>query len=70
MNMELLLAIILWIVFAVITAVAGRIIAVRWAKKRGWSALTMPMIYHVSLITVYLVIVQIAWIALYAWLIY
>lgn len=70
MNMELLLAILIWIVFATLTAIWARVAVVKWAEKRGWSALSMPMVYHVWLIVVYLVLVQIAWIVLYAWLIH
>ncbi len=64
--MEMIFAIGVWIAFATVTAIAARWFAVKWAEKRGWSALTMPMVYHVFLIVSYLVLVQVAWVILYA----
>lgn len=64
--METVIAVVVWIVFATVTAVVARWLAVKWAERQGWSALTMPMVYHVSLIVVYLVVVQLAWVLLYA----
>lgn len=67
--METILAFAIWIIFATLTAVVGRFLAVKWAERKGWSALTMPLSYHVWFIIIYLVIVQVAWIILYAWLV-
>jgi hypothetical protein len=54
----------IWIGFLVLLAVIGRVITVKWAEKRGWSALTMPMVYHVWFITAYLTIVVGSWMTL------
>ena len=66
---EMIIAIHLWIAFATLAAIVGRYLAVKWAEKRGYTALTMPMSYHAILIIVYLVIVQSGWILLYVTLI-
>jgi hypothetical protein len=54
-----------WIVFAVVVAIAARWGAVKYAEHRGWSALTMPMSYHVWFVTIYLFIIQMTWVLLY-----
>lgn len=66
----LVVASLIWIVFATVFGVVTRNVAVRWAQRRGWTAISMPMSYHVILITVYLVVVQAAWILLYVWLVH
>jgi hypothetical protein len=63
--MVMLLAIGGWLVFSILAAVVARIGAVKFAEKRGWTALTMPMSYHVWLITAYLVLVYGGWIVLH-----
>jgi hypothetical protein len=48
-----------WLIFCIILAVIMRVLAVKYAERRGWSALTMPMSYHIWFITIYLVITQV-----------
>lgn len=67
--METIVAFSLWIIFATLTAIAGRFLAVKWAERKGWSALTMPLSYHIWFVVTYLIVVQIVWILLYAWLV-
>lgn len=54
-----------WIVFAMVVAVLARWAAVKYAEHKGFSALTMPMSYHVWFVSTYLVIIQVTWIILY-----
>jgi hypothetical protein len=53
----------IWVGFLALTAIIARTLAVKWAQHRGWSALTMPMVYHVTFITAYLVIVAVTWLS-------
>lgn len=54
-----------WILFAIVLAILARTVAVKYAERKGWSALTMPMSYHVWFVGVYLFIIQLTWIILY-----
>jgi len=54
-----------WIVFAILSAILARFLAVKYAERRGWSALTMPMSYHVWFVGIYLFVIQATWIVLY-----
>ncbi len=53
-----------WLVCCTIAAVLARWSAVKVAEKNGYSALTMPMKYHVILIMLYLALVYGSGIAL------
>jgi hypothetical protein len=63
--MMALLAVVGWILFSVFAAVIARVLAVKFAEKRGYSALTMPMSYHVGFITIYLILVYSTWLAIH-----
>lgn len=63
--METFVAFLIWIAFATGFAAVARFYVVKWAERRGWTALTMPMAYHIWLILLYLVVVQLAWVLLY-----
>lgn len=54
-----------WIVFAIVVAILARYAAVKYAEHKGWSALTMPMSYHVWFVGIYLFVIQATWMALY-----
>jgi hypothetical protein len=54
-----------WILFAILVAILARFLAVKYAESRGWSALTMPMSYHVWFVTIYLAVIQFTWVGLY-----
>jgi hypothetical protein len=55
--MVALFAILGWLAFSTLAAVVARVVAVKFAERRGYSALTMPMSYHVTFIIIYLVLV-------------
>jgi len=55
----------IWIIFAVVVAIVARWSAVKYAERRGWSALTMPMSYHVWFVGIYLFVIQLTWMVLY-----
>lgn len=54
-----------WILFAIVVAVVARQVAVKYAERKGWSALTMPMSYHVWFVGIYLAVIQLTWVFLY-----
>ena len=64
------IAALAWIAISALLGIVARTLAVKWAERNGYSALTMPMKYHVWFISIYLVIVQALWIVMYYWLIH
>jgi hypothetical protein len=48
---------IVWVAISVVIAILARFGVVRFAKHRGWTAITMPMSYHIWVISIYLVLV-------------
>jgi hypothetical protein len=61
----ILLAAALCLAFSIVSGIVARQIAVKWAEKRGHTALTMPMNYYLWFITIHGVVNIIAWIVLY-----
>lgn len=54
-----------WILFAIVIAILARQVAVKYAEHKGYSALTMPMSYHIWFVSIYLLIIQMTWVFLY-----
>lgn len=59
----------IWLAFSIVSGIVARQIAVKWAEKRGHSALTMPTVYYLWFVSLHGVINVLVWIGLYYWIV-
>lgn len=63
--MEMAVAIGAWLAFAVLAGIAARYIAVKIAERKGWTAVSMPTVYYLWFLGIFVLVVQGAWLVIY-----
>ncbi len=63
--MEMAVAIGAWLAFAVLAGITARYIAVKIAERKGWTAVSMPTVYYLWFLGIFVLVVQGAWLVIY-----